>query len=753
MKRTVTFLLLLVIFFTSLNINAQAEDLILLPAVKVTTTGDKWGYIDQTGQFVISPKYDYATEFNDKGIAVVQTNIEKVYNYCTVYFINKSGKVVAGPFTSYPPEFKNGMAIIITDKNSSVMVDETGKIVLESKYKLSNYSENLVSFYDSAKKLYGFMDLKGKIVIPAKYLSVEAFNNGKAVVEVSTNKYSVIDKKGKVLEELKYYRIYDTSEGLTSYYDEKTNTFGYKLLDGTFAIKPKFVSASRFEDGYAIVSISNGKYRERYGIINKKGDYVVKPEFSEIISLGQGLYAVSKNFDMPYYTFKPKALMNIKGELLTDYKFYTISEYNGEYASACDNTNCFFIDKNGNILDNLPQPKGSGQMKFIGDIIKSEIDYGLTYYNKNGEIIWQKQDTIPLSNNISVNKLKHRRDFITYIEYPEINGVKDKTIQDSVNAKLKKIFLDGYENNPVEIKSNTDENAQYSDYEYYEEVYLSFNVQKNKDLLIIEKSGYYYPIGAAHGMPTQDYIYVDTKTGVFYQLKDLFKANSKYSQTLTSIVNKQLSLNTRIGNISGKYWYAVDKVEVSAEQPFIIGKDSIKVYYAPYEISYYAAGFVEFEIPYGQLTSIIDTKGAFWNSFDKQIVNKKINLVDYDIKDSAVKSIESVISFYEKNLIEAINTNKFSKVESCLLKGSNLYNSQKKLVPYLYNKNTKEKLNKYEIYAIDYDYDNNQYRVYVLEEIAIKYSGKDYVNKDYSWCYTIKIDSSGKYMLTDIVKW
>ena len=214
-----------------------------------------------------------------------------------------------------------------------------------------------------------------------------------------------------------------------------------------------------------------------------------------------------------------------------------------------------------------------------------------------------------------------------------------------------------------------------------------------------------------------------------------------------------MSLNKRIGDISGSISYFVDRVDVSAEQPFIIGKDCLKVYYAPYDIASYAAGFINFEIPYGQLTDIIDTKGAFWNSFDKKIINKKINTLMSELEPSTIKSIESVIGSYEKNIIEAINSNNFAKVEGCLLKGSNLYNSQKKLVSNLYKKNTKEKLTKYEIYNIYNVYESDGYLAYVIEEVAVKYSGKNYVNNKYYWCYTIEVDSAGNYKLTDIRKW
>jgi hypothetical protein len=39
------------------------------------------------------------------------------------------------------------------------------------------------------------------------------------------------------------------------------------------------------------------------------------------------------------------------------------------------------------------------------------------------------------------------------------------------------------------------------------------------------------------------------------------------------------------------------------------------IYFYPYEIAAYAAGFPEFEIPFEDLTDYIDTEGAFWKSF------------------------------------------------------------------------------------------------------------------------------------------
>jgi hypothetical protein len=743
MKKFLTvFLLLLSIISGSFQVGASSGSSILLPAVTVSVSGEKWGYINETGSFVIQPVYAYASDFNDKGIAVVADG-NYSYEYCNVYFINKSGEKVSGPFYSYVPNYVNGIAIINAKDDSSILVDESGKVILRSKYSILDYSNDLLIFYDSAKKLSGLMDISGKIVVPAKYSNIQSLGDGNYRVETTPDKYAILDKTGK-LQSHSYDYLY-ISDGLGKFEDKKSNLSGYKKADGTIAIKPQFRQAGDFIDGYAVVGINGGKYFLNYGLIDKNGSYVIKPEYSGIKYLGQGMFSVSQDSGADssgtdYYSFK--ALFNSKGEKLTDYKYYRINNFNGDYASASDNTATFFIDKKGNIAETLPKLQGIGDMTITGDIIKAALDGSLAYLKPDGNIIWKKDDIVNLNNSINVKKVKYRRDYITYVEYPEISGLQNQTIQQSINKKLKDMFLDNFENHSKDKPEDG----------YPEDVNIGFTANISKNLIIINKSGYIFPIGAAHGMPSQDYIYIDSKTGAFYTLKDLFKAGSKYTEKLTSIVNTQLSLNARIGKISGGFGYFENSIKVSGDQGFIIGKDSIKVYYVPYAIAAYVAGFPEFEIPYGQLTGIIDTKGAFWNSFDKTIVSRKIHNTS-DIGSDKLKSIETLLGAYEKNIVEAVNSNNFSKVEATLQKGSSLYNSQKKLVQELYKKGTKEKLTDYEIYAVDFDFDKDEYRVYVIENVAVKYKGKNFTNQKYQWCYSVKPDSSGNFKLSGIQKW
>jgi hypothetical protein len=40
------------------------------------------------------------------------------------------------------------------------------------------------------------------------------------------------------------------------------------------------------------------------------------------------------------------------------------------------------------------------------------------------------------------------------------------------------------------------------------------------------------------------------------------------------------------------------------------------IYFTPYEIAPYAAGFPTFKIPFTQILNIIDEEGEFWKAFN-----------------------------------------------------------------------------------------------------------------------------------------
>jgi hypothetical protein len=735
--------------------NGNAQSNILLPAEKYNSNGElKWGYINNGGKFVIEPKYDYVQDFNSKGIAIAIINsTEKGSINSNAYFIDTLGKIVLGPLTSnessiYNLNFTNGYAFIYDNVRGSTLINDIGKVVLKTMYRIEGVSEDIISISEKQgnSTKYGYMDIQGKILIAPKFLSAYNFKNGQALVEPALGKYNLIDKTAKILEVSdSVNKLSNENSDIYPFLDDTKKKYGYMDKNGEILITPQFDEADDFIDGTAIVAVYIKDGESKKGLIDAAGNYVIKPEYTNIYSLGNNLYGVSNEGYEWNYSYCPYAVFDSTGKKLSDFIYYNIQPFIGDYASACSNTQTFFIDKEGKIAEDLPKLQGIGTMELDKDIITANVGETHSYLKSDGISIW-KQDNLKYSfpNGIQIRSHRYIPDLYTSIEYPEVLGIADKKVQDKINNELKKLFIP-IAQSTVNVDTEDDVGATDS---------INYSVRINNNLLMVEKTGEFYPLGAAHGMLTDYTYHIDLKTGSLYELKNIFKGNSKYLDKLKTLIVKQIQLNLRIKDESLSFYYFDENPTISPDISFTINKDCLTLSFAPYEISSFAAGFISFNIPYGQIIDIIDAKGAFWNSFNKEVTKSKINLIGDVYEDTSLK-IQSLMKNYETQIIDAINLNNFKKVEPTLFKDSNLYTSQKKLVSDLYKKGTKEKLESYEIYAIGYSYDEDSYKVYVFENIAIKTPpAKAYTSKKFSWCYTIKPDNITKsFKLTKIEKW
>jgi len=55
---------------------------------------------------------------------------------------------------------------------------------------------------------------------------------------------------------------------------------------------------------------------------------------------------------------------------------------------------------------------------------------------------------------------------------------------------------------------------------------------------------------------------------------------------------------------------------IQEDQKFYLGKDALYIYFDPYEIGPFVAGFPTFKIPYANIKNIIDINGELWKSFN-----------------------------------------------------------------------------------------------------------------------------------------
>lgn len=273
--------------------------------------GEYWGYVDQTGKFVINPQFKDAYAFQD-GLALIKTTqdfygfidekgklvIPAVYKEASAFseelaavvkenqqieYITTKGKVAftLAPEIDEAGSFHEGL-VRVQSAGKYGFADKTGKIVIPCQFEIgSDFSEGLSVFASKAKDKYvwGYIDQKGKVVINPQFESASDFSGGKAAIK-SGEKYGYINKEGRIVITPQFDYAGEFKEGLAV--AKQGELQGYINEEGKFAINPQFNAAANFAaNGLAAVkSTTNNKW----GFIDKEGKIVIDPQFENVSS-------------------------------------------------------------------------------------------------------------------------------------------------------------------------------------------------------------------------------------------------------------------------------------------------------------------------------------------------------------------------------------------------------------------------------------------------------------------------------------
>jgi hypothetical protein len=572
------------------SIPTEERAIYLFPAPIKQVGGTKWGYIDAKGKFVLPAIYDEARDFHENGLAIVRSGDQSGVIDSKGYFIVKPKYDTIQPFSE-------GRAIV-NDRQGTKVIDESGKEITEKAYSviIPDYKEGRVAAAiedEHGQYEYGYLNKRGKEVIPLIYVSTSDFKDGKAIVKTKEGTFQLIDLTGKVLKSFPYAFVGHYCQGLLAFKKTEDGKFGFIDEEGRIVIEPRFTDAEPFIDGRAIVAVSEGN-EARYGLINQKGHFVIKPNYNNLMNLGENRFAVGKERQPEQPCIKSiYALGDSEGHILTGFIFNEITTFEEGLASVSDDQHTFFIDKSGRRVKHLPLVNGSGTLQVEKTMIKSEVDMRLQYFSLNGDLVWKQNTIIPLTKQYFILEKKYRpnKDYLVY--YPQLRGIPNEA---AVNASLAK--LAGVKPVPshTQLESNYDGDFELPFYQ--------------KDLLVIEITGYDYVSCAAHGMPISKYAHINLKTGTMYQLKDLFKKGSPFVKIISDYIGNKIKNDDQYSYITPDDYHGIKE-----DQPFFINEAGLNIYFKPYEIAAFAAGFPTFKIPFEELKGIINPIGGFWRSF------------------------------------------------------------------------------------------------------------------------------------------
>ncbi|MDE5413574.1 WG repeat-containing protein [Alkalihalobacterium chitinilyticum] len=567
----------------------------LYPASVHTVEGMKWGYINSNGNLKIPARYDRADDFQENGLAIVMVGDQSGVIDC-------SGQFVIDPIYESILPFTEGRAIVI-DATGFKVIDEKGNVLTSKPYNfIAPYEEERAVFSDrsaNGQYLYGYLDRNGQEIIALQFEYANDFIDGKALVRLTNRNFALIDKEGTILNTYAYHMMSGFSEGLSAFRKTIDEPFGYVDENGNIVIEPQFSIALPFQEGRAVVNTIDG-INNRYGLIDRQGKFIIQAQYNDILQLGEDRVALGKAIvaDKPYYG-SIYAIATSDGRRLTDYEYDTVSPFKEGLSSVTQDRYTFFIDRSGKRAKNYPVVQGTGILTLENGVIKAFVDQRVMYFNRLGRSIWKPNTIIPLQPPYRVREVKFNpnKDYLVY--YPQIEGMKNIERQSEINQLLKE------KSNVKEIPSNVQ-----LDYSYTGDFAIEFY---RKNLLVIKLSAYEYPFGAAHGMPSQEFVHINLQTGELYELQDLFKKDADYVSVLSEIIGNQIEEQQQQ---EFSYFFPQAYKGIKPDQPFYITEDALAIYFQPYEIAAFAAGFPTFKIPYDDIIEIIDIEGSFWRAFN-----------------------------------------------------------------------------------------------------------------------------------------
>ena len=228
--------------------------------------GGQYGYIDGTGEFAISPQFDFATSFSE-GLAAFR--LDGLWG-----FVNTTGANAIEPSFSDARLFSGGLAAVETF-NGWVYVNQSGEVVLSPSFQVSEAGE----FVDGVAPVqtnegWGYINEQGNPVITPKYDLAGNFSDGRAWV--SDDGYiGFIDTDGNFIIPPQFAQVKAFSENMAAV-RVSSDWFYISKSSGKIVINQPFDAAESFLNGIARIRFGTEE-EASYGYINKSGDYIWYP--------------------------------------------------------------------------------------------------------------------------------------------------------------------------------------------------------------------------------------------------------------------------------------------------------------------------------------------------------------------------------------------------------------------------------------------------------------------------------------------
>ena len=249
----------------------------LWPAATVSKNADgieveKWGFIDEKGNFVIGAAYEAVNSFSC-GYALVQVNGG------SIFFIDEKNNMQNAPeFIAVDPFFYYDHVGYKTSGKLWGMLDRNFETVIQPAYAFLGYMSDagLVVARQSGADKYGYLDKKGDLVIPANFEDADQFEAGYAVVRMGSTS-GVIDTKGNYSISLQDKPLQNLGQERIGFADPTTWKGGFMDVKGNVIVQAMYDNYSKY--GFTDVDLLAVKQSDKWGFMDKNGKVVIGLQF------------------------------------------------------------------------------------------------------------------------------------------------------------------------------------------------------------------------------------------------------------------------------------------------------------------------------------------------------------------------------------------------------------------------------------------------------------------------------------------
>lgn len=217
----------------------------------------------------------------------------------------------------------------------------------------------------------------------------------------------------------------------------------------------------------------------------------------------------------------------------------------------------------------------------------------------------EENDTLNITTVHYSNSLPDSSAYIN-IDYPQISGLNNKSIEEKVNSFLKDEFSQSilwYD----ELVSDTSGFSE-DGYEYTYSFETGFEVQYNSVNFLSITLDHYQFTGGAHGNYYSTGYNIDMSNGKNLKLTDIINNDSF---DLLSYECEQAILDTfQVGSLIEAGLFE-DELVILPDQDFYVIPGALVLQFDPYEIGPYAMGEVNVAIPFSRIKDILKSNLPF----------------------------------------------------------------------------------------------------------------------------------------------